>query len=183
MKKPAPPAKKSSKKTVFKPVKKAAKKVRVAGESKNGFTRPSDPTSATGRIWHIADRLTTQKKRTATIAELREGLAADKLDEGTIAQQYYRWKKFNGYESVYRGGEAKAKKPKAPKSKPAAKKPAPPAKKKAAAKPVKAVKKPAPPVKKPAPPAKKPKPPAPVDAVVSTTVTATPEAAPVVSAE
>lgn len=120
-KKPAPPAKKKA-------APKAAKKVvapRVRCVENNGFKRPLDPASKTGRIWAIADALHKSLKRYPTRGEVREVAQKEKLNLRMASTQFFRWKTFNEIEGRIPSPESLEKK--------SVKKPAPPVKKAAPA--------------------------------------------------
>jgi hypothetical protein len=76
----------------------AAKKATTKGEkqqSKNGVVRPKDGTS-TGRVWAIADRITTRTKEHATRAAVLEAAEKEGINPATTATQFSRWRRFNG---------------------------------------------------------------------------------------
>ncbi len=62
--------------------------------SANGVTRPKDGTK-TGRVWAIADDLST-KAGPASRKDVLQAGEAERLNPATIATQYGRWRKFYG---------------------------------------------------------------------------------------
>lgn len=122
---PAKPAKTTDKKTPAKPAAaaapatekpakpKAEPKPKIERAQANGITRPKDD-STTGKVWAIADAIS---KKTGQPAERSAVMAeAEKLgiNEGTVATQFQRWRKFFGVKKQPKPAVEKA--PKAPKT-------------------------------------------------------------------
>jgi len=53
---------------------------------------PRDPTSKTGRVWHIAEQITRQKGRRATRGEVMDAYVAEGGNPDTASTQYWHWK-------------------------------------------------------------------------------------------
>ena len=64
-------------------------------DSNNGVSRPKSG-SKTGRIWEIADTLSTAKGAPAPRKEVLEAALAEDINLATAATQYGRWRKYHG---------------------------------------------------------------------------------------
>lgn len=99
---------------------------KVERERKNGQTRPKAG-SATGLIWDIADKISSQKGRPALRNEVFDEYTKKVPNGslGTAGTQYSRWCAFNGAGPALKKfrAEQKASKPVAEKKAPAEKKP------------------------------------------------------------
>ena len=62
----------------------------------NGVTRPK-PDTLTGRVWEIADKLTSRAKEPVTRSAVLEAFVADGGNPATGVTQYGRWRQFNGF--------------------------------------------------------------------------------------
>lgn len=61
----------------------------------NGITRPKDG-STTGRVWAIADEISSKAQRPATRKEVIDQVHAEGINTSTGATQYGKWRKFHG---------------------------------------------------------------------------------------
>jgi hypothetical protein len=124
-------------------------------DSRNGFTKPASSTSNTGRIWAIADSISTKQGRPAFRKEVMDKAISEGIKSATASSQYSFWRTYHGIVGKKAPGRAPGSVNKtAAKAKPApkGKKAAPAPKAKPSAKPA------AKPAKKPAgKPASKPK--------------------------
>lgn len=73
----------------------AEAKVKVVMPSKNGITRPR-PDGACGKVWAIADAMSSELKQPVPISMLSPKCAEAGLNDATTRTQYARWKQFNG---------------------------------------------------------------------------------------
>lgn len=73
----------------------AAPKPPVAKDTQNGVTRPKEGTQ-TGRVWEIADKISTEKGEPAPRKEVLEAFIAEDGNPSTGATQYGRWRKYHG---------------------------------------------------------------------------------------
>lgn len=88
---------------------KPAKEGRIKIEQ-NGINRPS-PDTTTGKVWEIADKISTKLKAPAPRGDVLKEAEALGINAATASTQYGKWRKFNGLKAE----------PKAPKEKAAAK--------------------------------------------------------------
>lgn len=70
-------------------------KATVAKVQQNGVTRPKDG-STTGRVWAIADEISSKQQRPATRKEVIDQVHAEGINTSTGATQYGKWRKFHG---------------------------------------------------------------------------------------
>jgi hypothetical protein len=66
-----------------------------AREKMNGVTRPS-PGTATGNVWAIADRISSEKGRPALRAEVTAAGAEAGINPSTVTTQFGQWRRFYG---------------------------------------------------------------------------------------
>lgn len=70
-------------------------KQEVAKDERNGVVRPKAD-SSTGKVWLIADEISSNKKEPATRREVIEAGVDAGLNASTISTQYGRWRKYHG---------------------------------------------------------------------------------------
>ena len=63
----------------------------ASGGGTIAYRRPG-PDTRTGRVWEIADAVTRERGRLATVAEVRERVVAEAGNSRTANTQYYHWK-------------------------------------------------------------------------------------------
>lgn len=68
---------------------------KIAQPKQNGISRPKDGT-ATGKIWAIADSLSTEAGAPINRKPVIEACEKEKLNKATVVTQYSRWRKFHG---------------------------------------------------------------------------------------
>lgn len=90
------------------PAVKATKKEVAPKDTKNSITRPSEGT-ATGKVWEIADELSTALKAPVDRKALIEATTKAKLNPSTAATQYGRWRKYNGLTGTGKEATSKTK--------------------------------------------------------------------------
>jgi membrane protein involved in colicin uptake len=73
----------------------AAKEAAPKLVQENGVSRPRDG-SKTGRIWQIADELTTSKGSPAPRKDVLAKASEEGINPATAQTQYGRWRKFKG---------------------------------------------------------------------------------------
>lgn len=73
----------------------ASEKVKVVMPSQNGITRPR-PEGSCGKVWAIADQISSQLGQPVPISMLAPACAQAGLNDATTRTQYARWKQFNG---------------------------------------------------------------------------------------
>lgn len=61
----------------------------------NGVRRPK-PEGACGKVWALADALSTQLGQPVPIAQLNAAATAQSINDSTIRTQYALWRKFHG---------------------------------------------------------------------------------------
>lgn len=94
---------------------KTTKATRAPSNKVNGVTRPAG--EITGKVWDVADKLST-KSNPAERGAVMEACEKLKINRGTIATQYQRWRVYNGLGRIPRAKKV----PKPPVTKAAAKK-------------------------------------------------------------
>ena len=67
----------------------------VVKVQQNGVTRPKDGTT-TGRVWAIADEISSKKGEPADRKTVIEQVVAEGINASTGATQYGKWRKFHG---------------------------------------------------------------------------------------
>lgn len=72
-----------------------AAKAAVKMPEQNGITQPK-ASSSCGKIWEIANQLSSKLKQPVPIKDLLETASAEGYNEATIKTQYARWRKFHG---------------------------------------------------------------------------------------
>lgn len=70
-------------------------KEKAPKDERNGVTRPK-PGTDTGRIWEIADSISTANQRPAGRSEVLAEAEKQKLNSATAATQFGRWCKYHG---------------------------------------------------------------------------------------
>jgi hypothetical protein len=90
-----------------------ATKEAVVKVQQNGVTRPKDG-STTGRVWAIADEISSKQQRPATRKEVIDQVHAEGINTSTGATQYGKWRKFHGL--VGEQAPGRGEKPEAPAS-------------------------------------------------------------------
>lgn len=78
----------------------------------NGVTRPSAGTQ-TGKVWEIADKISSTHNRPANRAEVTEAGKAAGINESTITTQFGQWRRFYGIKKENTPAAPKEKKGKA----------------------------------------------------------------------
>ncbi len=63
----------------------------ASGDGTTAYRRPR-PGTRTGRVWEIADAITDERGRLATVAEVRDRVVAEAGNGRTANTQYYHWK-------------------------------------------------------------------------------------------
>lgn len=66
-----------------------------AREKQNGVTRPAGGTQ-TGKVWEIADSISTANGRPATRAEVTDAGAKAGINPATVTTQFGQWRRFYG---------------------------------------------------------------------------------------
>jgi hypothetical protein len=79
----------------------------VAKIQQNGVTRPKDG-STTGRVWAVADEISSKQQRPATRKEVIDQIHAEGINTSTGATQYGKWRKFHGLVGEQAPGRAAA---------------------------------------------------------------------------
>ncbi|MXZ72299.1 MAG: hypothetical protein F4Z04_12475 [Acidobacteria bacterium] len=64
---------------------------RASGGGTTAYRRPK-PGTRTARVWEIADAVTRERGRLATVAEVRERVVSEAGNGRTANTQYYHWK-------------------------------------------------------------------------------------------
>lgn len=91
---------------------------KVERKKQNGVTRPSAGTQ-TGKVWAIADAISTANNRPAKRSEVLEAGQKENINPATITTQYGQWRRFYGItkEATAEPGDAAAKPAKGKKAK------------------------------------------------------------------
>lgn len=101
IKKDAEKAEREAKKEADKAAKEAAKAEKLAAKEankmpeQNGVRRPK-PETETGKVWGLADAISSSLGQPTPIANLLKDGQAQGLNDSTIRTQYARWRAFHG---------------------------------------------------------------------------------------
>ena len=81
-------------------------------DEKHGITRPADMSKGVGRVWAIADAISSKLGSPAPRADVMAQAKAEGMNESTVATQYGRWRTYNGLKGTAPIRAPKAEKPK-----------------------------------------------------------------------